>query len=59
MTFAAEYFSHVIAATLGFAAFALLFREREGPPRLALVGAAGLLAGPRGHASSTRSGSWA
>ena len=31
MTFAAEYFSHVIAATLGFAAFALLFREREGP----------------------------
>ena len=29
-TFASEYFSHVIAATLGFAAFALLFREREG-----------------------------
>ena len=45
MTFAAEYFSHVIAATLGFAAFALLFREREGPARLSLVGAAGLLAG--------------
>ena len=45
MTFAAEYFSHAIAATLGFAAFALLFREREGRARLSLVGAAGLLAG--------------
>jgi hypothetical protein len=45
MTFAAEYFSHVIAATLGFAAFALLFCEREGRERIALVGAAGLLAG--------------
>jgi hypothetical protein len=45
MTFAAEYFSHVVAATLGFAAFALLFREREGPPRIGLVGTAGLLAG--------------
>ncbi len=45
MTFAAEYFAHVAAATLGFAAFALLFREREGPARIALVGAAGLLAG--------------
>ena len=45
LTFAAEYFSHVIAAALGFAAFALLFREREGPARTGLVGAAGLLAG--------------
>jgi hypothetical protein len=45
MTFAAEYFSHAVAAALGFAAFALLFREREGPARLGLVGAAGLLAG--------------
>jgi hypothetical protein len=44
-TFAAEYFSHVVAATLGFAAFALLFREREGPARGSLVGTAGLLAG--------------
>jgi hypothetical protein len=44
-TFAAEYFSHAIAATLGFGAFALLFREREGPARIGLVGAAGLLAG--------------
>ena len=30
LIFAAEYFSHVIAAALGFAAFALLMREREG-----------------------------
>jgi hypothetical protein len=45
MTFASEYFAHVIAAALGFAAFALLFREREGPSRLALVAAAGMLAG--------------
>jgi hypothetical protein len=45
MTFAAEYFSHVIAAALGFAAFAILFREREGPPRLAPVALAGLTAG--------------
>jgi hypothetical protein len=45
MTFASEYFPHVIAAMLGFAAFALLFRERRGPPRTALVGIAGLLAG--------------
>ncbi len=45
MTFAAEYFSHIASAMLGFAAFALLFREREGPPRIALVGAAGLAAG--------------
>ena len=46
MVFAAEYFAHVIAAGLGFAAFALLFRERErGAARLGLVGAAGLAAG--------------
>ncbi len=45
MTFASELFAHVIAATLGFAAFALLFRERQGPPRSLLVGVAGLLAG--------------
>ena len=32
MTFAAEYFSHVIAAALGFGAFLLLMRERDGPP---------------------------
>jgi hypothetical protein len=45
MTFASEYFSHVIAAALGFGAFMLLMREREGPPRLPLVTGAGLLAG--------------
>ncbi len=45
MTFAAEYFSHVASAALGFAAFAILFREREGPPRLLPVAAAGLAAG--------------
>jgi hypothetical protein len=45
LTFAAEYFPHAIAATLGFGAFALLFRERQGPPRAALVGLGGLLAG--------------
>jgi hypothetical protein len=44
-TFAAEYFSHVAAAALGFGAFALLFREREGAASVGLVGAAGLLAG--------------
>jgi hypothetical protein len=45
MTFASEYMAHVLAAALGFAAFALLFREREGPERIGLVAAAGLLAG--------------
>lgn len=45
MTFASEYMSHVVAAALGFGAFAILFREREGPARLGVVGAAGLLAG--------------
>ncbi|MFL5891312.1 MAG: hypothetical protein ACJ75I_01070 [Solirubrobacterales bacterium] len=45
MTFAAEYFSHVAAAALGFAGFAILFRERQGPPRLAPVAVAGLAAG--------------
>jgi hypothetical protein len=45
MTFASEYMSHVIAAGLGFAAFALLFREREGPERMWLVGVAGGLVG--------------
>ncbi len=45
MTFAAEYFSHVIAAGLGFGAFLLLMREREGPPSWRPVAAAGLMAG--------------
>jgi len=45
MTFGAEYFSHVASAALGFGAFALLMREREGPQRIRLVALAGLLAG--------------
>jgi hypothetical protein len=45
MTFAAEYFSHVIAAALAFAAFAVLMRDRDGPTRRWPVAAAGLLAG--------------
>jgi hypothetical protein len=45
MVFAAEFFSHAVSATLGFAAFVVLIRERAGPPRLGLVAAAGLLAG--------------
>jgi hypothetical protein len=45
MTFAAEYFSHLISAGLAFAAFLLLMRERQGPARLGLLAAAGALAG--------------
>ena len=43
--FATLFFAHALSAFLGFAAFALLWREREGPPRLASVVVAGLLAG--------------
>jgi hypothetical protein len=43
--FAGLFFAHVLAATLGFAAFCVLLRERDGPPRRALVLAAGALAG--------------
>jgi 4-amino-4-deoxy-L-arabinose transferase-like glycosyltransferase len=45
LPFATVFFSHMLAAMLGFAAFAVLWREREGAPRLPLVAAAGLLAG--------------
>jgi 4-amino-4-deoxy-L-arabinose transferase-like glycosyltransferase len=45
LPFSTLYFSHVLAALLGFAAFALLWRERDGPPRLKLVGLAGLVGG--------------
>jgi hypothetical protein len=38
-------FAHSLSAALGFAAFVLLWRERDGPTRLRLVAAAGLLAG--------------
>jgi hypothetical protein len=45
LPFSTLFFSHVLAATLSFAAFALLFRERDGPPRIWLLGVAGVLAG--------------
>ena len=45
LPFSTLYFSHVLSALLGFAAFALAWREREGPPRLRLLALAGLLAG--------------
>jgi hypothetical protein len=38
-------FSHIFTAFLGFAAFTLLMRERDGPPRAWLAGAAGLCIG--------------
>ena len=38
-------FAHSLSALLGFAAFFVLWRERRGPPRLWLVGGAGVLAG--------------
>ena len=38
-------FSHIFTACLGFAAFAMLMRERDGPPRAWLCGAAGLSIG--------------
>jgi hypothetical protein len=38
-------FSHVLAACLGFAAFVLLLRERDGPPKLWPLAAAGGLIG--------------
>jgi hypothetical protein len=43
--FATMFFGHVLAAFLGFAAFAILWKERDGPQRLPLVGLAGLCAG--------------
>jgi hypothetical protein len=45
LPFSTLYFSHVLAAMLAFAAFALLFRERDGPPKLLLVALAGVLSG--------------
>jgi hypothetical protein len=44
-SFASEYFSHVIAAALGFGAFLVLWRERGGAPSPRTVAVAGLLAG--------------
>jgi hypothetical protein len=45
LPFATMYFSHIPAAAAAFAAFFLLVRERDGPPRPAVLFAAGLLAG--------------
>jgi len=45
LPFSTMLFSHVLSAALGFAAFALLWRERSRPPRLVLLALAGLLAG--------------
>ncbi len=45
LPFSTLYFSHVLAAMLAFAAFALLFRERAGPQRLLFLGLAGGLSG--------------
>jgi hypothetical protein len=38
-------FAHMLAACLGFAAFALMVRERDGPPHAWLLALAGVLAG--------------
>jgi hypothetical protein len=43
--FSTLYFAHVLAAALAFGAFFLLWREREREPRLAVVAAAGVMAG--------------
>jgi len=45
LVFASQFFGHMLASLVIFAAFALLMRERRGSPRLALVGLAGVLAG--------------
>jgi len=48
LPFATLFFSHLLSSLLVFAAFAVLWRERRGPPRQSLVLAAGLLAGLAG-----------
>jgi len=45
LPFSTLFFAHVPTAVLGFAAFTVLWRERERQPRLALVLAGGILAG--------------
>lgn len=45
LPFSTLFFSHVLSAALAIGAFALLWRERAGPPRLLPLAAAGLLAG--------------
>lgn len=45
LPFSTLFFAHVLSAMLGFAAFAVLWKERRAPARPALVAAAGALAG--------------
>jgi hypothetical protein len=45
LPFSTLFFAHILSATLGFAAFAVLWRERAGPSRPTLLVAAGALAG--------------
>jgi hypothetical protein len=45
LPFATQFFGHILAATLAFGAFTVLFLERAGPPRLTRLALAGLLAG--------------
>ena len=45
LPFTGLFFAHALSALLGFAAFVLLWREREGEQRLWMVAAAGLIAG--------------
>ncbi len=45
LPFATLLFGHMLSATLGFAAFVVLLRERRREPSVALVALAGLLAG--------------
>ncbi len=45
LPFSTLLFSHVFSAMLGFAAFAILVRERAGPPRTMLLAGAGLAVG--------------
>jgi hypothetical protein len=45
LPFSTLLFSHVFAALLGFAAFAIMLRERAGPPRPLLLALAGLAMG--------------
>ncbi|TMM18116.1 MAG: hypothetical protein E6F96_07425 [Actinobacteria bacterium] len=45
LPFSTLLFSHVFATLLGFGAFAIMLRERAGPPRPLLLGLAGLAMG--------------
>jgi hypothetical protein len=45
ITLSTLLFSHIFTAFLGFAAFVMLMRERDGPPRAWLCGAAGVAIG--------------